>query len=116
MDIVCIELGIILQKIQELMVDYDGQLCAMIVTLNWLTGFFLFDIGLFQGCVMSTILFDCIFQLLLDFLQPKKQLGYIFKSTPTVTAFTKAYADNLTLLNRNSVDAQHTLNLINMWL
>ena len=88
----------------------------MIVTLNWSTGFFLLDIGLFQGCVMSTILFDCVFQLLLDFLQPKKQLGYIFKSTPTVAAFTKAYADDLTLLNHNSADAQHTLNLINMWL
>ena len=104
------------KDIQELIFDYYEKLCAMIVTLNWSTGFFLFDIGLFQGCVMSTILFDCVFQLLLDFLQPKKQLGYIFKSTPTVTAFTKAYADDLTLLNRNSVDAQHTLNLINMWL
>ena len=104
------------KDIQELIFDYYEKLCAMIVTLNWSTGFFLFDIGLFQGCVMSTILFDCVFQLLLDFLQPKKQLGYIFKSTPTVTAFTKAYADDLTLLIRNSVDAQHTLNLINIWL
>ena len=45
---------------------------------------------------------------MLDFLQPKKKLGYIFKSTPTVTAFTKAYADDLTLLNPHAVGAQHT--------
>ena len=35
----------------------------------------------------------------------------------TVTAFKKqAYADNLTLLNLNAVETQHTLNLLNKWL
>jgi len=52
--------------IQELIFDYYEKLCAKIFTNNWSTGFFLFDIGLFQGCVLSTILFDCVFQLLLD--------------------------------------------------
>ena len=102
--------------IQELIFDYYEKLCAMIFTNNWSTGFFLFDIGLFQGCVLSTILFDCVFQLLLDFLQPKKCLGYEFKSTPAVKTFNKAYADDLTLITTNSNDMQTAVNETNIWL
>jgi len=85
------------KPIQAIIFDYYEKLCAMVTANNWSTGFFLFDIGLFQGCVLSTILFDCVFQLLLDFLRPKKSLGYEFKSTPSVSTFNKAYADDLTL-------------------
>ena len=56
------------KPIQAIIFDYYEKLCAMVTANNWSTGFFLFDIGLFQGCVLSTILFDCVFQLLLDFL------------------------------------------------
>ena len=66
------------------------------VTNDWSTGFFLFDIGLFQGCVLSSILFDCVFQLLLDMLKPLKNLGYSIKSVG-VQNLTKAYADDLAL-------------------
>jgi len=85
------------KPVQEMIFDYYEKLCAMVTTNDWSTGFFLFDIGLFQGCVLSTILFDCVFQLLLDFLKPKSRLGYEFKSTPTVSTFLKAYAHDFTL-------------------
>ena len=88
----------------------------MISTNNWSTGFFLWDIGLFQGCVLSTILFDCVFQLLLDFLRPISKLGYEFKSTPTVSTSKKAYADDLTLITRNAVDMQTAVDLTTRWL
>ena len=104
------------KAIQEMIFDYYEKLCAMIATNNWSTGFFLFDIGLFQGCVLSTILFDCVFQLLLDFLRPKKTLGYVFKSTPSVSTFNKAYADDLTLITRNSQDMQISIDQTNAWL
>jgi hypothetical protein len=39
---------------QELIFDYYEKLCAFVVTSNWSTGYFLLDIGLFQGCVLST--------------------------------------------------------------
>jgi hypothetical protein len=77
---------------------------------------FLFDIGLFQGCVLSTILFDCVFQLLLDFLHPKSCLGYTFKSTPTVSTFIKAYANDLTLITPNTPDMQLSVDSMNAWL
>ena len=104
------------KAVQEMIFDYYEKLCAMVTANNWSTGFFLFDIGLFQGCVLSTILFDCVFQLLLDFLRPKNRLGYVFKSTPSVSAFTKAYADDLTLITRNTTDMQSSVDSTNAWL
>ena len=102
--------------IQELIFDYYEKLCAMVITKEWTTGFFLFDIGLFQGCVLSTILFDCVFQLLIDFLKPTKKLGYTFKAVPEITINTKAYADDLTLTTKNATDNQFLCDKTNAWL
>jgi len=63
--------------IQNIIFDYYEKICAFVKTKNWTTGFCLFDIGLFQGCVLSTIIFYCVFQLLLDFLHPKTNLNTI---------------------------------------
>ena len=43
-------------------------------------------------------------------------LGYKFKNPSEVSTFTKAYADDLTLLTCNAEDNQTALNLINSWL
>jgi hypothetical protein len=89
----------------------------MIKTKEWSTGFFLFDIGLFQGCVTSSILFSCVFQLLLDFFKPAdNRIGYNFKSAPEVKAMAKAYADDLTLMANNVSDCQFLCNQTNKWL
>ena len=56
--------------VQKLIFNYYEKLAATVVTREWSTGFFLFDIGLFQGCVLSTILFDCVFQLCLLYTSP----------------------------------------------
>ena len=71
-------------SIQKLIFDYYEKLCAKITTKEWSTKFFSFDIGLFQGCVLSTILFDCVFNLLLDFLASfeKKHAFTIVKPSP----------------------------------
>ena len=84
--------------IQELIFDYYERLCAFVVTEGWTTGVFLFDIGLFQGCVLSTILFDCVFNLLLDFLEPLQVSGLPMRCG--VKFLTKAYADDLALITR----------------
>jgi len=39
----------------NLILDYYEKLMTKVQTTKWTTGFFLFDIGLFQGCVLSTI-------------------------------------------------------------
>lgn len=101
--------------IQKLVFDYYEKLMAKVVTQEWSTGFFLFDIGLFQGCVLSTILFNCVFQLLLDFLRPYQSLGYSHKVVD-VTSLQKAYADDLSLITTNSQDNQLVCDETNKWL
>ena len=69
------------REVQALIFDYYEKFMAKVVTKEWSTGFFLFDIGLFQGCVLSAILFICVFQLLIDFLQPlREKYGYHSKT------------------------------------
>lgn len=103
------------KMIQQLIWSYYERLMTMVVTKEWSTGFFLFDIGLFQGCVLSTILFDCVFQLLLDFLRPLEETGYTFKLVD-VTALSKAYADDLSF-SATSVDrCQNALTVTDQWL
>jgi len=102
-------------SIQELIFDYYEKLRAKVSTKGWSTGFFLFDIGLFQGCVLSTILFDCVFNLLLDFLDPLKHEGYTFKKVP-VTIMHKAYADDLQLTTTTPQGHQRVLNKTQTWL
>jgi hypothetical protein len=83
--------------IRNIVFDYYDKLMAKVQTSDWSTGFFLFDIGLFQGCVLSTILFDLVFQLLLDLLEPlSDDNGYNFKEINR-TNLLKAYADDLAL-------------------
>lgn len=96
------------KSIQELIFNYYEKLCARVTTKNWSTGFFLFDIGLFQGCVLSTILFDCVFQLLLDFLKPLDKEGYKFKKVP-VSTMKKAYADDLQITTKDPQGHQKVL-------
>ena len=68
--------------VRDLILHYYELLMTKIQTKKWTTGFFLFEIGLFQGCVLSTILFDCVFQLLLDFLKPDNSKGFKFNMVP----------------------------------
>jgi hypothetical protein len=100
--------------IQELIFDYYERLCAFVTTKLWSTGFFLFDIGLFQGCVLSTILFDCVFNLLLDFLAPLRSLG--FKLSCGVRTMEKAYADDLNITTARASHNQQVLNRMDTWL
>lgn len=101
--------------IQDLIFNYYESLCAKIVTNEWTTGFFLFDIGCFQGCVLSAILFDCVFNLLLDYLAPVESLGYHFVATKSIN-MDQAYADDLALTTKNAVSNQTVLDRTDVWL
>jgi len=66
--------------IRQLIFDYYDKICAQIRTKAWKTDFFLFDLGLFQGCVLSCILFNCVFQLLIDLVELSEvNDGYQFR-------------------------------------
>ena len=59
----------------------------------------MYQIGLFQGCPLTVVLFLIVFNLLLDLLKTKEHLGYQLKNT-NIRQLQKAYADDLTLIAR----------------
>lgn len=103
------------KNIQELIFNYYEQLCASVTTKEWSTKFFSFDIGLFQGCVLSTILFDCVFNLLLDFLAPL-EADHAVKVDGEIQSFLKAYADDLQLATNTTEGHQMVLDKTDVWL
>ena len=64
---------------------------------------------------LSPILFNCVFNLLLDYLRPSATLGYNFKATSTKIA-DKAYADDLNLTSSTSKDNQKLIDRTDRWL
>lgn len=106
------------ESIIKLIFDYYEKLSAKVRTKAWSTDFFRFEIGLFQGCVLSTILFDCVFNLLLDFLDAHKHEGYTFKliRVTKVTTMHKAYADDLQLTTTTPKGHQRVLDRTQAWL
>lgn len=103
------------KNIQGLIFDYYEQLCASVTTKEWSTKMFSFDIGLFQGCVLSTILFDCVFNLLLDFLTPM-EAKHAVKIDGEIKSFLKAYADDLHLATNTVEGHQLVLDRTDSWL
>ena len=87
--------------IRELILNYYDQICAQIRTKDWTSDIFKFDIGLFHGCVLSCILFNCVFQLLLDMVSTcGEENGYTFKGTKVVNRAAKTFVVNLVLIAR----------------
>ncbi len=103
------------KNVQRLIFNYYEKMMEMIKTKHWRTGFFLFDIELVQGCILSTILFDCVFQMLLEFLKPLNSLGYTFKHA-AVTNLVRAYADDLSLTTKTPAGNQKAINRTSLWL
>ena len=91
---------------------YYDKLVAKVVTKDWQTQFFHYDIGLFQGCTMSTILFDITFNLLLDFIKCHDNLGYAMKRPLSTKGMRKAYADDLTIITGRLIHNQQVLNAV----
>ena len=94
---------------------YYDSLAAKVCTDEWSTEFFLYESGLFQGCVISAILFDLVFQLLLDLVQQKVKTGYNFKEIGAYIA-QLAYADDHSLIASNPQNMQLLCNEVAEWL
>jgi hypothetical protein len=101
--------------IQDLVFDYYEKICAQVRSSDWTTLFFFFDLGLFQGCVLSCILFNCVFQLLLDLLKPLSEDGYHFKGSLIVN-HTQGFADDLSVMTSTCEQNQKALNLLKLFL
>jgi hypothetical protein len=98
--------------IRQLILDYYDKICAQIRTKEWKTPFFVFDIGLFQGCVLSCILFNCVFQLLLNLVAPlSKKNGYNFKDS-SVVLHDQAFADDISIMSSTPKLAQESIDVL----
>ena len=103
--------------------QYYSSLFAQVVTKKWKTSFFPFHIGVFQGCTVSPILFDTVYQICLDFTEQYGTDPYVFSSDFNLKAkygqvelLQLAYADDHTTINRSIAGAQSSLDLIQEWL
>ena len=96
--------------VQHLVFDYYEKICAQVRTSKWSTLFFLFDIGFFQGCVLSCILFNCVFQLALNLLKPLSDDGYHFKESNVIN-HNQAFADDLSITTASPHSNQRALDL-----
>jgi hypothetical protein len=104
------------EVICELIFKYYELLQASVTVNRDKTGFFRFEIGFFQGCVLSAILFDCVFILLLDLLKPiSETYSYAFKSCD-VKIMDLAYADDESNVTKSSEGNQKALDIIDSFL
>ena len=98
--------------IRGLILDYYDKICAQIRVKDKRTKFFVFNIGLFQGCVLSWKLFNCVFQMLLDMIAPLSELHeYKFKDM-AVVLYGQAFADDISVTTSKPELNQLTINVI----
>lgn len=100
----------------KIIFTYYDMLLATIETPDWSSKCFAYEIGVFQGCVISPLLFNMVFNLLLDLLlPPTDQVGYHFKSNDVVI-HDLAYADDLSIVASSPKRAQRSLDLLDRFL
>ena len=103
-------------RLANIIFTYYEMLFATIEEGNWSSQCFAYEIGVFQGCVISPLLFNMVFNLLLDLLSPlTEERGYKLKGS-RVTIHDLAYADDLSLVARSVTKAQMSLDLTDRFL
>lgn len=106
----------------QLVFSYYEQLVAKISLgqgTESLTPAFHYAIGVFQGCVLSPVLFNICFQPLLDVVHTKSLTNgwsYTFSSNPSISRDASAYADDLELCSWSSPCCQAQLDLTDRYL
>jgi Reverse transcriptase (RNA-dependent DNA polymerase) len=85
--------------LQQIVFKYYERIQASVMTSQWETDPFDLEIGLFQGCCMSVMIFNIVFQILLDYHSQfckKTDIGYKFKDAD-ITVINPSFADDVTL-------------------
>jgi len=99
---------------------YYELLAATIEEKKWSSELFVFAVGVFQGCCISPLLFNIVFNLQLDLLSSLTETnGYRFKhkdSTKEIIVHEAAYADDLKLHSRSTKHCQSSINMIDKFL
>ena len=95
----------------DLVFQYYDSLFAFVTTPEWSTNLFPFLQGVFQGCVISGLLFIGVFQLLIDHINQFGLDPYTWntQSGKDLSLLQQAYVDDHTLINASPRGAQHNL-------
>ena len=102
----------------DLVFQYYDTLCAAVTCNGWTTKPLPYEIGVFQGCVISPTLFLIVYQIVLDYVKQFASQPYVFKKEECcedledISLLQMAYADDHTLINSNSSGTQMSLALI----
>ena len=91
----------------ELMWKYYEKLCAAVHINGELTPWFWFEVGVFQGCTVSTILFNVAFNTSFMHIQPlEAECSYVFRNQK-ISVLQTGYADDLGIVTgtRGPMDA-----------
>ena len=95
----------------SMIMAYYDSLVAMVSTKGWETGFFQYAIGVFQGCTLSTILFDIVFNLLFEFLKSCPVAPFAMKEF-AISLRELLYADDITFVTGGNYPARDNQRLI----
>ena len=91
-------------SIVELIFDYYEGLLAMVSTKAWSTSLFRYGIGVFQGCTMSTILFNITFNLLHEWIKSCPAEPYVLEDG--ISLRDTFFADDVGFVTRRPQDNQ----------
>lgn len=93
----------------KLLISYYDLLVAQIVTPNFSSKWIHYAIGIFQGCTLSTILFNIAYNILSEWMSSDNTPGYNYKNRKTELK-TLLFADDTTFISGRWRDAQQMLN------
>jgi len=104
--------------LRRLVYNHYQRLFAKVTTPDFTTSVFQYQIGVFQGGTDCTVLFNVVFQLLLDTVNTKsnrEHCAYKFKADNTMALLLAAYADDLELVTITPQQNQELLGVSESW-
>ena len=98
-------------QVKQVVASYYSNLRAVVSTRAWSTDPIPYEIGVFQGCTASPVLFNIVMQLAIIALQQHAHLAYEFKEAP-VKVLVAAFADDIELVTKSAEGNQRLLNTL----
>jgi len=104
--------------LRRLVYNHYQRLFATVTTKDFSTSVFQYQIGVFQGGTDCTVLFNVVFQLLLDTVGTRSNIercAYKFKANKAMAVLLAAYADDLEFITSTPTQNQELLANSESW-
>lgn len=102
------------QEYQTLVFNYYDNLIARVTTDDWSTDWYRYEIGVFQGCTLSTILFNIVFNLLYEWLKNCDVKPFMLGKEIPIRE--KMFADDLAIVTSRPLENQQMINHVDDFL